>query len=407
MKRLRAYIVVILLEIKNQKNLTILLLIQLTFWFRLSVISPVLTLYMLKLGISVTQIGFLMMVRSVGWAIFEPTFGFLADIMNKKKLIIYSVISSSIIFISYTYASKIWHFLLIVFAMSSALAIGAVSSRALLNELLPLQNRGRVYGRYMAIVSIGRIIGPILGGYIAENIGFKAPFYLSGGVGILALFFLTFLNYEKKNIETFHSVKTQIKMSLSVFGMRAAVFSILLIRLLFMFNMHFQRTILPVLLYESQNFRASETKIGLYFGVIMLSASLSQLFLGNISDKIGSNKLMVFGLMMGGISYLSLNILKNLTALYIVGFFQGIFFAASELSMMITYMGVIPSDSSGIAMGIYGLSEDMGGILSSPTLGMIYDLKGSVFIVNFISAVLIMIALISRFLLKKDDIIKK
>jgi MFS-type transporter involved in bile tolerance (Atg22 family) len=68
---------------------------------------------------------------------------------------------------------------------------------------------------------------------------------------------------------------------------------------------------------------------------------------------------------------------------------------------MITFMSIIPPDSSGKAMGIYGLSEDLGGIIASPTLGVVYDLKGSIFAVRFISGVLMTIAIISSALVKE------
>ena len=210
--------------------------------------------------------------------------------------------------------------------MSSSLAVGAVSSRAMLTELLPLNNRGKVLGRYMAIVSSGRIIGPVIGGFLAENIGYKTPYYLSGSIGILVLFVLAYLSYNESTNKTFHSKKSQLLSGFKMIStLKKAIFIILFIRLLFMFNMHFQRIIIPILLYESPIFRASETQIGLYLGVVSFSAALSQVFLGHISDIIGSKKILIIGLLMGGLSYLSLNILQNITPLYIVGVFQGIF----------------------------------------------------------------------------------
>ena len=71
--------------------------------------------------------------------------------------------------------------------------------------------------------------------------------------------------------------------------------------------------------------------------------------------------------------------------------------------MMITYIGFIPPDNSGKAMGIYGLSEDLGGIIAASTLSVIFDWKGSVYLVKFISIVLMSVALICKLLLKEND----
>jgi MFS family permease len=287
--------------------------------------------------------------------------------------------------------------------MSSASSAGAVSLRAMLNELLPIKNRGTIYGRYMAFVSLGLVVGPVIGGFFAENIGIRALFYFSGCLGALGVLILTFLKYEEPiEGKLSSSLKSQMKNTWAAFSfIKRPILIILLIRLFFMFNMFFRRGILPIILNESPTFRASESQIGVYFGVIMFSMALSQLFLGKLSDMVGSKKLMVFGLFMGGLSYQTLNLFQDLTPLYLIGVLQGIFFAASELGITITFMNIIPPDRSGKAMGIYGLSEDLGGIVASPTLGVIYDIKGSIFVVRFISGVLITIACISSALVSE------
>ncbi len=40
--------------------------------------------------------------------------------------------------------------------------------------------RGKMYGVYTAIISLGGVIGPILGGYLYEKISYSAPFYING-----------------------------------------------------------------------------------------------------------------------------------------------------------------------------------------------------------------------------------
>ena len=389
------------MEGRNRTSLKLLLVVQMTFWLRNGIIAPVFALFIRRMGISVTQIGLLMMTQMVGWAIFEPTFGVIADRLGKKRLMIYSIITTSIIYVSYTFASSLWHLFLIAFAMSSNSAAGAVSSRAMLTELIPPSGRGKTYGRYMAAVSAGQVFAPLLGGFLTEAVGYTAPFYVSGGLGVASLLAVLPLRYDEaaRREATFYPGPPGMG------GLRTRPFlSLLLIRLLYMFNMNFQRSNLPILLHESTSFRASETQIGFYMGALRLASALSQLFLGDLSDRVGPKRILVFGLFMGGLSYLSLIYLHGVLLLYLLGAIQGVFFAATDLGMMIYLMRIIPRGSSGKAMGFYGLSEDIGGILAAPSLGVIYDLIGPLSSVISVSGVLMVDAALSIFLVKTNDV---
>ncbi len=112
-------------------SLSLLLIYQFTFWLRSGIIDAVLALFIRRMGISVTDIGFLMVIQSLGWAIFEPIFGFVTDKIGKKRLMLYSAVSTSLVYFSYPLANSIWHFRFIVFALSSNMAAGLVSTRAL------------------------------------------------------------------------------------------------------------------------------------------------------------------------------------------------------------------------------------------------------------------------------------
>ena len=331
----------------KQLSLKLLLVSQVGFWLRFGVNAPVLALFVRSVGATVTEIGLLWMVQAVGWAIFEPTFGLVADRFGKKRLAIYSIVTTSIIYVAFTFASSIWHFYLLGFALTSNMAAGSVSIRAMTIDLLPKSGRGKTYGRFMSVVSMGMAIGPFLGGFLADAVSYAAPFYLCSGLGIMSLVpLLPMRHVERQSEPPFRSTTSnRIKLLTKPF------FILLFIRLLFMFNLSFQRGTLPIFLHESQSLRVSETGIGFYLGLMFFTSALSQLFLGALTDKVGSKKLMVFGLSMSGLGYLTLIYLGEVTPLYLLGIFQGVFFASAEISMMIYLMAIIPEGSTGRAMG--------------------------------------------------------
>lgn len=67
------------------------------------------------------------------------------------------------------------------------------AEQALVADLSTEQTRGRSFSIYTTALSIGQVIGPTLGGYLARDIGFNAPFYFNtivlwAGAGIMMIF---------------------------------------------------------------------------------------------------------------------------------------------------------------------------------------------------------------------------
>ena len=154
-------------------------MVQLTNGIRGAVISPILALFIHEQGFTLTEIGLLGTAGVLGWFIFEPLMGVFADRLNKKYLISFAIIGSSIIYGLYPTASSFLHYSLLAFGLSSVMSAYAISVKALAAELIPKENRGKTYGRYTAVTSMGGILGPIIGGYIAEQMGNSVPFYIA------------------------------------------------------------------------------------------------------------------------------------------------------------------------------------------------------------------------------------
>jgi len=381
-------------------SLKLLLVVQLTQNLRNGIIAPILALFIRSQGLTVAQIGLLGTIEMLGWFIFEPLTGVVADRVGKKRLVIFAIVSSSFIFVFFPLAISIWHFALLMFARSSVMSTASVSIRAMTAELLPTSGRGKAYGRHMSVISMGGIIGPFIGGYLTYTIGYTIPFYVSAGVGIAGLAAVLLMRYDERPIIEPSSPSEVLKQSKL---MTRPFLAILLVRSLYMINFVFRRDILPIFLHESQSFKASETQIGVYMSIVQFSAALSELFLGSLTDRVGSRKIIASSLGLSGLSYLSMVYLAGTLPLYLLGAFQGTFFAAADLGMMIHLIAIMPEGRTGMVMGIYSESENIGGMVASPTMGMIYDSMGPTFLVLSVSTILIFNAVLSILLIKKGS----
>lgn len=68
---------------------------QLDLNFRSGIIAPILSLYIRQRGMNLTQVGLLRTASIMGWLLFEPLSGWVADRVRKKRMIVLAVIGSS------------------------------------------------------------------------------------------------------------------------------------------------------------------------------------------------------------------------------------------------------------------------------------------------------------------------
>ena len=377
------------------RSLKLMLIIQLFQGFRGGIISPILALFIRRQGVSVTQLGLLGTAGMMGWLIFEPLSGVIADRVQKKWMLAFGVMGSTVIYALYPMAGEIWHFGLLAFAMSSVMSFYAISAKSLIAELLPTSGRGRAYGRYLAAISVGGIAGPFVGGYMADALGYSVPFYLSAAVGLVSLGGILLLKHDGVAQETSE------KSSESGGLMSRSVLTIFLVRGLYLFDLVFRQNFLPVYLNESPAIGASETEIGAYMSILRVMSALSQSFLGDVIDRVGCRMVIVSSLGLGGLGYLGLLSLNGVFPLYVLGVFQGVFMAAANMGMMIHLMDVMPAGRTGMVMGLYSEAENVGGMIAAPSLGYVYDSVGSSYSVLYVVGVLMLNALVSALLIKK------
>ncbi len=377
-------------------SLKLLTVVLVTHSFRSGVISPILALFIRKQGYTVTQIGFIGTAWILGYLIFEPIAGVVADRINKKHMIIFAIISSSTIYASYTLASNIFHFYMLAFARSSVISAYTISIKAMIAELLPSSGTGKTYGRYMSISSIGGILGPILGGYLTNKFSYTVPFYIYAGAGVISLIAVLYMKREGEQTET-----TPTRTPIKIRDLMTKTFlGILIIRMFYIFDLIFRQDTLPIFLNESTNFNVSETEIGIYIGIVQFSTAFSQLFLGTLTDRIGSKKMVISSLFLSGVTNIIMIFIKGTYPLYSLGLIQGISIAATNLSMMIHLIATMPKGRTGMVMGIYSEFENIGGLFSSPLIGMIYDRFSPSASVLFVSSILISNSVLSIFLLR-------
>jgi MFS family permease len=333
--------------------------------------NPVLPLYYRISGASIEQLGLITMFNYVGYAIFEPLFGFFSDRVGRKKMISASIALNALVVYSYTFFRDINWFYVVSFLHAVCNAGFITPSRALIADITPKEKRGRNYGSFLSIQSFGRIIGPSIGGYLAYNISYESAFLVSALLTLISAANVLIFYPEDKKI--FSNTTESSPDPYSILTRKTLIF---IVSRALPFFFLFYSTILTVIIKESPKYNANEATLGLMATSISIVSLVAQYVSGLILDKIGSVRLIVSGFILDGFGYLLYLFADNLQTIWIVRIMIGAISPFYNVGMMVAMMEIVSPLNYGFAMGLYGLSEDIGGMVGSPLLSTIYQNYG-------------------------------
>jgi DHA1 family tetracycline resistance protein-like MFS transporter len=314
------------------------------------------------------------MLNYLGYSLFEPTFGFLSDRMGRKKIVAAALALQTFVIIMFTLFKDVRWFYLVSFLNAVCGAGYTAPSRALVADITPKGKRGENYGAFLAVQSLGRVFGPFIGGYLAYNYNYYFAFYTSSTV-MLFTTIVTMLYFPEDKVLPEDTSKTIKPSPRSILTTRTIIF--IASRALPFFVM-FYTTILTIVLRESPKFQATEEILGLMVASISLVGVIINYISGLILDRIGSVKLIIIGFVLDAIAYLGYIFAENLTQMWLIRLLIGAINPFYNVGMMVALMELVSGENYGFAMGLYGLSEDIGGMVGSPVLGIVYENFGFV-----------------------------
>ncbi|MBP3966439.1 MULTISPECIES: MFS transporter [Paenibacillus] len=327
-------------------------------------------------------------------ALISPFWGSLADKYGRKPMLIRSGFSLAALYLlNYFVHDPYWFLLIRIF--QGLLAGFVPASIALVATNTPEEKTGYALGIMSTAGATGSILGPLAGGLVSHYIGNREAFLFSSAIvlisALVATFFAKEQNFNRKAVRS--HVRDDLKHALAnrpfmILLMLVAVstFSVMILE--------------PLITLYVLNMGISPDRASLSSGIIFSAVGIATVIMaprwGKWGRKLGYQKVLLIGLIGGGIGNLLQIFVTGYIGFGVLRFGYGLFFAAVNPSINAMIVQHTESEFRGRAFSLNQSASQLA-TMAGPIIG---GVLGGMMPIHYIFVINGSLLLLSAFLFK-------
>lgn len=334
-----------------------------------SVVAPLLPVYARQLSATPAEVGLIVAVFGFTRFATQPFLGTYSDKWGHKKFIQGMLLLFFVSGIGYGASNSL--FTLIIFRTIQAVAVGglSVSVRAYIVEITTKENRGRINGLVSSMQNVGSLLGPALGGVIADILNIRAPFYLLSFSIIICFLFSLKLPTSTQP----HTISITQPQSTDRITWSNPLKLLGIIHLLEFMGLGIWLAVWPI--YADERLGWSSSMIGASFSVSAFTSLMTAPIWGKITDQYGRTISAIAGLILLILQPISVILFSQSPLLLWVmfalagaggtGYFNAYFTLVGDLS---------PARKAGQVQGVLGSASQLGNAAGSLIAPLLWQL---------------------------------
>ncbi|KAB2334430.1 MFS transporter [Cytobacillus depressus] len=363
--------------IKEQKSVLIILLSNIFIAFLgIGLIIPVMPSFMNIMHLSGKTMGYLVAIFAVAQLLMSPLAGRWVDRYGRKKIIIIGLFLfgvSELIFglgtnVSVLYLSRI------LGGFSAAFIMPGVT--AYVADITSVRERPKAMGYISAAISTGFIIGPGIGGFIAEY-GIRMPFYFAAAIAFLACILSIFILKEPLTKEQLAEISANTKQTNFISDLKRSLSPLYFIAFMIVFVLAFGLSAYETVfsLFSDHKFGFAPKDIAVIITISSIFGVIVQVFLfGKMVDKLGEKKIIQLCLVIGSILAAASTLISSFLAVLVVTSF--IFLAFDLLRpALTTFLSKAAGKEQGFVAGMNSTYTSLGNIVGPTIGGILFDVN--------------------------------
>lgn len=177
-----------------------------------SMLSPLLMIYLQdRFTTNIGTLAIAFIPASLVYAFLPSKLGGISDKIGRIIPMAIGLIGSGIVSLCFSHSFSIEILVILWILESIGIVIASPAEESLVADLVGENTRGSAYGLYLFTSSLGACIGPLIGGWLYDNLGHAVPFYINGFILLFdaLLVLILFRNYKKSNLKSQFSLDSK------------------------------------------------------------------------------------------------------------------------------------------------------------------------------------------------------
>lgn len=362
--------------LEKNKKLTLSILLGNLFMVSLGLglVIPVLPTLMNELDISGSTVGYLVAVYAITQFITSPFSGKWVDQYGRKPTIILGLLIFAVSELLFGLGQNVYVLFIsrILGGFSNAFIVPAVT--AFIADITSTNERPKAMGYMSAAINTGFLIGPGIGGFLAE-INMRLPFFVAALFGAFSVIFSFLLlkepsKFEEENEQKEMEIKGNEHFRQIFQPMYIVAFLIIFIS---SFGLASFESILS--LYVDHKFNFSPKDIAVVVSVSSIIGMIGQVFLfEHLTNKIGEIALIRYSLVLAAVFIILMTVVNSYVTILLTSLmlFVGFDFIRPSVT---TYLSKIAGNQQGFVGGMNSMFTSIGNIGGPIVGGTLFDIN--------------------------------
>jgi len=298
-------------------------------------------------------------------ALMTPVWGWVGDRTGRKLMVVRALVGLAIALFLMGFAATPHQ--LLALRIAQGMVSGFIPAAiALVSASAPRGELGYALGYLSSSQAGGIVVGPLVGGVLADVLGFRALFFVTAGIEAVAALGVFFLVHERRHAGSTsqHSMLANMRVAArpplptAILGLFLTQCSILLVQPFF------------ALFVESLGVRPGRLSswTGILFGITGLATLLAAPRWGRVADRLGRRRTLLLAFAGGTLVFLLQSTARNVEHLLALRLLQGAF-AAGMLPTLYAAMALHTPEVQRAGVMAFGSSATLLGGLAGPIVG--------------------------------------